>query len=73
MRIGIIQTFIDYHRRGIPQGGPLQPGIGPLIAALLPPEEDIHVVHETLERPDWTGNTTCSLFRVSTRSSIAPA
>ena len=53
MRIGIIQTFIDYHRRGIPQGGPLQPGIGPLIAALLPPHEDIHVVHETLERPDW--------------------
>ena len=36
MRVGIVQTFIDYHRRGIPQGGPLQPGIGPLIAALLP-------------------------------------
>jgi hypothetical protein len=53
MRIGIISTFIDYHRTGGLGRGPLQPGIGPLIAALLPEHEDIHVVHETLERPDW--------------------
>jgi hypothetical protein len=53
MRIGIISTFINYHRTGGLGSGPLQPGIGPLIAALLPAHEDIHVVHETLERPDW--------------------
>jgi hypothetical protein len=54
MRIGIIQTSMDYHRRGVPNRGPLQPGIGPLIAALLPPHEDIEVIHETLERPNWS-------------------
>ena len=53
MHIGIIQTFIDYHRRGRPNSGPLQPGIGPLLAALLPAYEDIEVIHETLQRPDW--------------------
>ena len=53
MRIGIIQTFMDYHRRGVPNRGPLQPGIRPLVAALLPPHEDIEVIHETLQRPDW--------------------
>ncbi len=35
MRIGIISTFINYHRTGALGGGPLQPGIGPLIAAVL--------------------------------------
>jgi len=54
MRIGIIQTFMDYHRRGIPNSGPLQPGIGPLLAALLPPREEIEIIHETIERPDWS-------------------
>ncbi len=53
MRIGIIQTFIDYYRRGVPNNGPLQPGIGPLVAALLPAHEEIDIVHETLERPNW--------------------
>ncbi len=54
MRIGIIQTFMDYHRRGLPNSGPLQTGIGPLIAGCLPEHEDIHIVHESLGRPDWT-------------------
>jgi hypothetical protein len=53
MRIGIIQTFVDYHRRGGLNRGPLQPGIGPLLAALLPAHEEIEIIHETLERPDW--------------------
>ena len=54
MRIGILQTFVDYHRRGVPNSGPLQPGIGPLVAALLPPHEEIEVIHETVQRPDWS-------------------
>jgi hypothetical protein len=31
----------------------LQPQIGPLIAALLPDDAEIHVVNDTWEEPDW--------------------
>ena len=38
MRVGVISVFTDYHRRGRHHRGVLQPQIGPLVAALLPPE-----------------------------------
>lgn len=53
MRIGIISVFTDYHRRGRHHRGVLQPQIGPLIAALLPADADIHVVNDTWGDPDW--------------------
>lgn len=54
MRIGIIAVFTDYHRRGRHHRGVLQPQIGPLIAALLPNDVDIHVVNDTWDDPDWS-------------------
>ena len=54
MRVGIIFVFVDYHRRGRHHRGVLQPQIGPLIAALLPPDIEIDVINDTWEDPDWT-------------------
>jgi radical SAM superfamily enzyme YgiQ (UPF0313 family) len=45
---------MDYHRKGANHRGILQPQIGPLIAALLPPDVDVEVVNDTWEDPDWT-------------------
>jgi len=53
MKIGIISVFTDYHRRGKRNRLPMQPGIGPLIAGLLPPDVDIEIVNETWRAPDW--------------------
>ena len=54
MRVGIISVFTDYHRRGAHHRGVLQPQIGPLIAALLPPDAQIDLVNDTRVDPDWT-------------------
>ena len=54
MRVGIIVAFVDYHRKGNPHCGVLQPQIGPLIAALLPDDVDVEVVNDTCEDPDWS-------------------
>lgn len=54
MRIAIISVFTDYHRRGQPHRGALQPQIGPLIAALLPDAADVTIVNDTWDDPDWT-------------------
>lgn len=54
MRVGIIVAFVDYHRKGNPHRGVLQPQIGPLIAALLPEDVDIEVINDTWEDPDWS-------------------
>lgn len=53
MRVAIISVFTDYHRRGQPHRGTLQPQIGPLIAALLPDDADVDIVNDTWEDPDW--------------------
>ena len=53
MRVGVISAFADYHRKGEPQRGVLQPQIGPLIAALLPAEVEVEVVNDTWEDPPW--------------------
>jgi radical SAM superfamily enzyme YgiQ (UPF0313 family) len=53
MRVGIIFAFMDYHRKGERHRGILQPQIGPLIAALLPPDVEVEVINETCEEPDW--------------------
>jgi Radical SAM superfamily len=54
MRVGLLSVYMDYHRRGRHLRGILQPQVGPLIAALLPPEVDVEVVNETWEEPDWS-------------------
>lgn len=54
MRVGVISVFTDYHRRGRHHRGVLQPQIGPLVAALLPPEVEVDVVNDTWEDPDWS-------------------
>lgn len=54
MRVGIISVYTDYHRRGRHHRGALQPQIGPLIAALLPPDADVDVVNDTWTDPDWS-------------------
>lgn len=54
MRIGIISVFTDYRRGGRRLRGPLQPQIGPLVAALAPAGAAIDVVNETWEAPDWS-------------------
>lgn len=53
VKVGIISVFTDYHRCGRHHRGILQPQIGPLIAALLPEDADIHVINDTWEDPDW--------------------
>ena len=47
MRVGIISVYTDYHRRGRHHRGVLQPQIGPLIAALLPPEVEVGTAEMT--------------------------
>lgn len=54
MRVGIIVAYMDYHRKGRHHRGVLQPQIGPLIAALLPPGIEVEVANDTWEDPDWT-------------------
>ena len=54
MRVGVISVFTDYHRRGRHHRGVLQPQIGPLVAALLPPDVEVDVVNDTWEDPDWS-------------------
>jgi len=54
MRVGIISVFVDYHRRGRKYRFTTQPGIGPLLAGLLPRNVDVDVVHETWRDPDWS-------------------
>jgi hypothetical protein len=54
VRVGIIVAYTDYHRKGRPHRGVLQPQIGPLIAALLPNGIEVEVVNDTFTDPDWT-------------------
>lgn len=54
MRVGIITAFMDYHRRGAKNHGGLQPGIGPVIAGMLPPDVEVEVITEQWEDPDWS-------------------
>jgi hypothetical protein len=54
MKIGIFSVFVDYHRRGASNRLAMQPGIGPLIAGLMPENAEVEVVNETWRRPDWT-------------------
>ena len=54
MRVGIISVFVYFHRRGAHHRGVLQPQIGPLIAALLPPDADVEIVNDAWDEPDWT-------------------
>ena len=53
MKIGIFSVYVDYHRRGRKNRLAMQPGIGPLLAGLLPPDDEIEVVNETSRDPDW--------------------
>lgn len=54
MRIGIISVYVDYHRRGRKNRLAMQPGIGPLLAGLLPRDAEIDLVNETWRDPDWS-------------------
>ena len=54
MRVGIISVYVDYHRRGRKNRLAMQPGVGPLLAGLLPRGVEIEVVNETWRDPDWT-------------------
>jgi hypothetical protein len=53
VKVAIIAVFMDYHRRGAHHRSALQPQIGPLLAALLPPDADIEVINDTWVDPDW--------------------
>jgi hypothetical protein len=53
LRVGIISVFTDYHRRGRKNRLAMQPGIGPLLAGLLPRGVEIEVINETWRDPDW--------------------
>jgi len=53
MRVGIIFVYMDYNRKGAHNRGVLQPQIGPLIAALLPPDVEVEVINDTWDEPDW--------------------
>ena len=54
MKVGIISVFTDYHRAGAHNRGALQPQVGPLIAALLPPGTEIDIVNDVWDDPDWS-------------------
>jgi radical SAM family protein len=54
MRVGIVSVFVDYHRRGRKNRLAMQPGIGPLLAGLLPRGAEIEIVNETWRDPDWS-------------------
>ncbi len=54
MKVGIISVYVDYHRKGAHHRGLLQPQIGPLIAALLPPHVSVELTNDTWDDPDWT-------------------
>lgn len=54
MRIGVVSVFVDYHRRGRKNRLAMQPGIGPLIAGLLPCSAEIEIVNETWRDLDWS-------------------
>jgi pyruvate-formate lyase-activating enzyme len=54
VRVGIIAVHVDVNRRGAHHRGILQPQIGPLIAALLPPDVEVEVVNDTWVDPDWS-------------------
>jgi len=54
MRVGIISVYVDYHRRGRKNRLAMQPGIGPLLAGLLPRGAEIELVNETWRDPDWS-------------------
>ena len=54
MRVGIISVYVDYHRRGRKNRLAMQPGIGPLLAGLLPRDVEIEVINETWRDPDWS-------------------
>ena len=54
VRVGIISVFVDYHRRGAHKHGVLQPQAAPLIAALLPPDVEVHIVNDSWEDPDFS-------------------
>lgn len=54
MRVAIVSAFLDYHRRGRHHRGVLQPQIGPLVAALLPPDAEIDIVNDVWDEPDWS-------------------
>jgi radical SAM family protein len=53
MKIGIISVYVDYHRRGRKNRLAMQPGIGPLLAGLLPRGDEVEIVNETWRDPDW--------------------
>jgi hypothetical protein len=53
VRVGIISTFVDYHRRGRHHRSVLQPQAGALIAALLPPDVEVEVINDAWTDPDW--------------------
>jgi hypothetical protein len=54
VKVGIISVFTDYHRMGAHNRGALQPQVGRLIAALLPPGTEIDIVNDVWEDPDWS-------------------
>jgi hypothetical protein len=54
MKIGIISVYVDYHRRGRKNRLSMQPGIGPLLAGLLSPSDEIEIVNETWRDLDWS-------------------
>ena len=54
MRVGIISVYSDYHRLGRHHRGMIQPQIGALIAALLPPDACCEIINDTWTDPDWT-------------------
>jgi hypothetical protein len=53
MRVGVIFVYVDYNRKGERSRGLLQPQVGALIAALLPPDVEVDLINETWDGPDW--------------------
>jgi radical SAM superfamily enzyme YgiQ (UPF0313 family) len=56
MKIGIISVHVDYHRRGRKNRLAMQPGIGPVLAGLLPRHDEVEIVNETWRDPDWSAD-----------------